>query len=47
MGFVVARMDHYCIWLNMTVGHKNHRTFVLFLLAHLLMAVFSTALIVR
>lgn len=24
-GFVVARMDHYCVWLNNAVGYGNHR----------------------
>ena len=24
-GFVVARMDHYCVWLNNCVGYGNHR----------------------
>lgn len=27
-------MDHYCIWLNLTIGSQNHRTFVVLLLAH-------------
>ncbi len=40
-------MDHYCVWLNVTIGHKNHRTFLLFLLLHLCVAVFSTVLIGR
>eukprot|EP01034_Spumella_vulgaris_P021517 gene21517-27552_t len=46
-GCVVARMDHYCVWLNISVGHRNHRTFVVFLLLHLLVATFSTVMIAR
>lgn len=34
-GFVVARMDHYCVWLNNSVGYGNHRAFYLFLFFHI------------
>ena len=34
-GFVVARMDHHCVWLNNSVGYGNHRTFTVFLLFQL------------
>ena len=47
LGFVVARFDHYCIWLNNSIGFGNHRTFMLFLLAHLLTALLTVALLVR
>jgi len=47
LGFVVARFDHYCIWLNNSIGFGNHRTFMLFLLAHLLTALLAVTLLVR
>ena len=31
-GALVARMDHYCIYLNNCIGYGNHRIFVIFLL---------------
>jgi hypothetical protein len=34
-GFVVARMDHYCVWLNNCVGHGNHVAFYFLLLFHI------------
>ena len=34
-GYVVARMDHWCVWLNSTVAHNNHRTFMIFITLHL------------
>ena len=34
-GFVIARMDHHCVWLNNSVGYGNHRTFMIFLLLQL------------
>lgn len=34
-GFVIARMDHHCVWLNNSVGFGNHRVFMLFLAAQL------------
>jgi len=30
---VIARFDHYCIWLSTSIGDGNHRTFILFLLS--------------
>jgi hypothetical protein len=33
-GFVVARFDHYCVWLNTAVGYGNHRVFMVFLSTH-------------
>lgn len=33
-GFVVARFDHYCMWLNTAIGYGNHRTFMVFLYTH-------------
>jgi hypothetical protein len=46
-GAVVARMDHYCTWLNTTIGYKNHRSFMAFLFIHFALAVSSCVLIIR
>jgi len=46
-GAVVARFDHQCYWLNVTVGHNNHRTFVLFLLAHLFLCTATLIMLVK
>jgi hypothetical protein len=46
-GCVIARMDHHCAWLNMTIGHKNHRTFVVFLQLHLYLCLASVVMLVR
>lgn len=42
---LVARMDHYCIYLNNCIGYKNHRPFLLFLLIHLQTTLALTVLI--
>jgi hypothetical protein len=44
---VVARMDHYCGWLNVTVGFKNHRSFFILLVSHLLVSMLGVILTVR
>eukprot|EP01127_Copromyxa_protea_P016519 TRINITY_DN4921_c0_g1_i2.p1 TRINITY_DN4921_c0_g1~~TRINITY_DN4921_c0_g1_i2.p1 ORF type:complete len:551 (+),score=75.53 TRINITY_DN4921_c0_g1_i2:37-1689(+) len=31
LGRCIARMDHYCLWINNVVGVNNHRVFVLWL----------------
>jgi hypothetical protein len=46
-GAVVARMDHYCIWLNTTIGENNHRSFIILILLHLIAAVCGVAVITR
>lgn len=35
----VARFDHHCPWINNCVGNHNHRTFMIYLFACLVMAV--------
>lgn len=46
-GAVVARMDHYCVWLNITVGFGNHRSFFIFLLSHLILCAMGVILTIR
>jgi uncharacterized membrane protein len=46
-GLVIARMDHYCIWLNISVGYGNHRMFVIFLLIHVVSLALLVAFIIR
>ena len=46
-GCVVARMDHHCVSLNMTIGYKNHRTFVVFLQLHMYLCLASILTLVR
>lgn len=43
-GAVVARMDHYCVWLKLTIGFKNHRMFILFLFSHFFLLLFCLIL---
>jgi len=44
-GLLVARHDHYCIWLDTAVGFGNHRIFMVFVffqvVAHVLFSVFG------
>jgi hypothetical protein len=46
-GLVIARMDHYCIWLNVSVGYGNHRMFMLFLISHATTLCLLEAYIIR
>jgi hypothetical protein len=46
-GYVVARMDHYCVWLNSAVGYKNHRTFIVFLYSHFLCCILCLSNLLR
>ena len=46
-GFVIARMDHYCVWLNNSVGFGNHRTFMIFIFVQLAATGATAALIAR
>jgi hypothetical protein len=38
----VPRFDHYCGWLNQTVGERNYRWFLLFLTVHVFMCWYGT-----
>jgi len=44
-GACIAKFDHYCPWLNNSVGAYNHRFFVAFLLATALMCLYCTYLV--
>jgi hypothetical protein len=46
-GFVVARFDHYCVWLNTAVGFGNHRTFMVFLGTHVVANIFFLAVLIK
>ncbi|GMI27975.1 hypothetical protein TeGR_g2750, partial [Tetraparma gracilis] len=35
------RFDHFCVWLNQSVGAENYRIFLAFLLAHALMLTYG------
>ena len=38
----VPRFDHYCGWINQSVGERNYRWFLLFLLVHVFMCCYGT-----
>lgn len=40
-------MDHYCVWLNNSVGFGNHRAFMVFLFVQLGATAINAALIAR
>jgi len=40
----VARFDHFCGWINNAVGEENYRFFLLFLVIHVGMCTYGTAL---
>ena len=46
-GCVVARFDHQCLWLNTTIGHNNHRTFIVFLVSHLLLCTATLIMLIK
>ena len=46
-GLVIARMDHYCVWLGNSVGFRNHRIFVLFLITQLAATTMYSAMLIR
>lgn len=46
-GIVIARMDHCCVWLNNSVGHGNHRTFIIFLIFNLTATSLYTVMLIR
>lgn len=46
-GFVIARMDHFCVWLNCSIGYTNHITFMNFLFSHALASMLTVVLIAR
>jgi len=42
----VPRYDHYCGWVYNTIGEENYRWFLLFLLIHVVMCVYGSAVCV-
>lgn len=30
---VIARFDHFCVWLNQSIGYNNHRLYIMFLIS--------------
>uniref|UniRef100_A0A7S4RC64 Palmitoyltransferase n=1 Tax=Ditylum brightwellii TaxID=49249 RepID=A0A7S4RC64_9STRA len=38
----VPRFDHYCGWLNQSVGEENYRYFLFFLLVHTVMVIYGS-----
>lgn len=46
-GFVIARMDHFCVWLNSSIGFYNHIAFMKFLFSHTLASGLFVALLGR
>jgi palmitoyltransferase len=44
-GACIAKFDHYCPWLNNSVGAYNHRFFVTFLLSTAFMCLYCTYLV--
>jgi hypothetical protein len=46
-GFVVARFDHYCVWLNTAVGYGNHRTFMVFLITHVIANICFVTMLIK
>lgn len=46
-GYVVARFDHYCIWLNTAIGFGNHRVFMMFLYSHIVANAIFIEILIR
>jgi hypothetical protein len=46
-GMVIARMDHFCIWLNNSVGFRNHRSFIVFLVWQLVATALYASMLIR
>lgn len=46
-GTVIARMDHFCVWLNNSVGHGNHRSFIMFLVSQLVATTLFAVMLIR
>mmetsp|Transcript_28903 Transcript_28903/g.43648 ORF Transcript_28903/g.43648 Transcript_28903/m.43648 type:complete len:364 (-) Transcript_28903:51-1142(-) len=38
----VARFDHFCGWINQSIGEENYRWFLLFLSVHTFMCIYGT-----
>ncbi|KAJ5072526.1 palmitoyltransferase zdhhc16 [Anaeramoeba ignava] len=43
-GKCVLRMDHFCPWINNTVGYKNHKFFILFMVYLILGCIYAAIL---
>mmetsp|Transcript_26640 Transcript_26640/g.48352 ORF Transcript_26640/g.48352 Transcript_26640/m.48352 type:complete len:437 (-) Transcript_26640:404-1714(-) len=45
-GRQVPRFDHFCGWLNVSIGEENYRYFMLFLIAHTFMTLYGTIMMI-
>lgn len=43
----VARYDHYCGWINNTVGEENYRYFLMFLVMHIVPSLYAAIMCYR
>eukprot|EP00300_Choanocystis_sp_HF-7_P019328 c20303_g1_i2.p1 GENE.c20303_g1_i2~~c20303_g1_i2.p1 ORF type:complete len:624 (+),score=133.22 c20303_g1_i2:255-1874(+) len=47
LGCRVARYDHFCIWLQLPVGYKNHTEFMYFMVIHIVSQLLHMVVVYR